>query len=261
MAPLPRCFTKGLLFGGVVAVLWGVLGNRRRRATVAGPLVEKVEAVPILGPRLYSFFAGRLMEGVYRDVAGDVVREATSGELLELGAGPGYLATEIGKRNRDLFITAMNQRAGMVAAAESRAHQAGVGQQVKVARGDASDIPYSNEGFDYVVTLGGHQHWSAPELALAEIYRVLKPGGKAWIYSLRRELPAEGWDRVRERIPLLLRPVFDVAVTSPAERALTEGQIRALVARTPFGAAEITVLEVEMAGMSVPAITKATLQK
>jgi SAM-dependent methyltransferase len=261
MARLPRGFAKGLMVGGVVAVLWGVLGNRHRRATVAWPLVEKAEAVPFLGPRLYSFFAGELMEGVYRAVAEDVVAEVGVGELLELGAGPGFLAAEIGTRNRDVEVTALNSTGGMVQAAEARVHHAGVGRQVKVVRGDATDIPFPNDAFDCVISLGGLQHWSAPELALAEIYRVLRPGGKVLLYNLRREVPTEGWDRVREETPLLLRPVFDVTVAIPAERALTEGQISSLVTRTPFWRPETSALSADIAGVNLPAITKVTLQK
>ncbi len=261
MARLPRGFTKGLMVGGVIAVLWGVLGNRRRRATVAWPLVEKAEAVPFLGPRLYAYFAGELMDGVYRAVAMDVVTQAASGELLELGAGPGFLAAEIATRNRNLQVTAMNEAPGMVQAAEARVHHAGVGRQAKVSRGHATDIPYPNDSFDHVISLGGLQHWNAPELALAEIHRVLRPGGKALLYNLRREMPEEGWDRIRERVAPLLRPIFDVTVAIPAERADTEGQISALVARTPFEKAETGALVADIAGMTAPVITKVTLQK
>lgn len=261
MALLPRGFTKGLLFGGVVAVLWGVFGNRRRRATVAGPLVERAEEVPFLGPRLYSFFAGQMMDGVFRAVAEDVVSAAASGEILEIGAGTGYLSAEIAERNRSLSLTAMNRSPGMVQAAESRIHRAGVGRQAKVSRGEATDIPYPGDSFDHVISLGGLDHWSPRELALAEIHRVLKPGGSAWLYSLRREMPEEGWERVSERLTALMRPVFDVAVALPAERALTEGQINSLVGRTPFGTAEIGVLNADMAGMTVPALTKVTLHR
>ena len=73
MALLPRGFAKGLMWGGLIALVWGIFGNRRRRATVAGPLVERAEGLPFVGPRLYSFFAGQMMGGVYNAVAEDVV--------------------------------------------------------------------------------------------------------------------------------------------------------------------------------------------
>ena len=261
MALLPRGFARGLMWGGLIALAWGIFGNRRRRATVAGPLVERAEGLPFVGPRLYSFFAGQMMGGVYEAVAADVAGQAASGELLEIGAGTGFLATEMGSRSRDLLITAMNTTGGMVQAAEARIYEAGLGRQVKVARGDAEDIPFANQTFDFVVSLGGPQHWSAPELALAEIHRVLRPGGVALIYSLRRELPEEGWDRVREGLDAALRPVFDMVVAGPAERALTEGQMTAMVRRTSFGDPEIGVLEAAIAGVEAPMLTRVTLRK
>ncbi len=261
MALLPRGFGKGLLLGGLAALVWGVVGNRRRRATVAGPLVERAEGLPFLGPRLYTFFSGAMMRDVYRAVAEDLLTQVTSGELLEIGAGAGYLAIELAKRNRNVPVVAMNRQAGMVQAAEASVYHAGLGRQVKVARGDAMDIPYPNEYFDYVVSLGEPQHWTAPELALAEIYRVLKSGGTAWVYSLRRELPEAGWERVREGLSPVLRPVFDMVVAGPAGRALTEGLLTALVGRTPFGKGTVSSLDVEIGLTRAPMLTKLVLQK
>ncbi|HEX9015090.1 MAG TPA: class I SAM-dependent methyltransferase, partial [Chloroflexota bacterium] len=148
MALLPKGFTKGLLLGGLAALVWGVLGNRRRRATVAGPIVERAESLPFLGPRLYGFFAGTMMADLYTAVAKDVLAEIESGDVLEVGAGVGYLAVELAERNRNIQMTAMNREAGMSYATESRVHAAGLGRQVKVSRGDATDIPYPNEYFD-----------------------------------------------------------------------------------------------------------------
>lgn len=261
MALLPRGFARGLFWGGLIALAWGIFGDRRRRATVAGPLVERAEAVPFLGPRLYSFFAGALMSDLFSAVAEDVLAQAPRGDLLEIGSGAGYLAVELGQRNRELEITAMNGMAGMVQAAEARVHRYGLGRQIKVARGDATDIPFANEAFQHVVSLGGPQHWSAPELALAEIHRVLKPGGAAWIYSLRRELPEEGWDRVREAVSPLLRPVFDMVVSGPAGRALTEGELTSMASRTPFGRAEVVAMDVRLSGVTAPMLTRVTLTK
>ena len=95
----------------LAALVWGIFGNRRRRATVAGPIVERAEGLPYLGPRLYSFFSGTMMREVYRAVAEDLLTQAKSGELLEIGAGAGYLAVEVAKRNRNIPVTAMNRTA------------------------------------------------------------------------------------------------------------------------------------------------------
>jgi SAM-dependent methyltransferase len=52
-----------------------------------------------------------------------------------------------------------------------------------------------------VSTLSLH-HWPEPAHGLAEIHRVLKPGGEAWIYDLAHWLwpPARGGDRIAQLV-------------------------------------------------------------
>lgn len=261
MAGLPKGFRRGLLVGGVIAFLWTVLGNRRRRTSIAAWAIGRLETVPFPATRIYSWAAGRLMRDVYRAVAEDVVSEARSGELLELGGGPGYLAVEMAARARDLQITAMDLSGDMVLLAESRVHYAGLGKQVKVIHGDAKDIPFEDGSFDFVVSLGGLHHWIAPELVLSEVYRVLKRGGKAWIYDVRRETPEEAWEVARQGLPALLRPLFDTGIVGSWRSARSEGEIGEIVAKSPFKRAKMGAMEAEIGDVTLPALTRVALKK
>lgn len=261
MGLFPRGFGKGLLVGGILAALWWVLSDRRRRAAVVHRVMERTEAIPFPGSRIYGLLAEQLMGGVYRAVAQDVASEAGSGELLEIGGGPGHLAVEIGRRARDLQVTTMDLSADMVRIAESRIHASGLGRQIKVAHGDAKDIPFPNDSFDFILSLGSLHHWRAPDLVLDEIYRVLKPGGKAWIYDVRREMPEEDWEMILQRVPALVRPFFELGAMGPWWAAYTEGQIRDVVASSPFLRADIEPFTVEMVGVRVLGLTKITLRK
>ena len=49
--------------------------------------------------------------------------------------------------------------------------------------GSAEDIPYSDNYFDHAVCSESFGFWSEPEKGLAEIKRVLKPGGKLYIVN------------------------------------------------------------------------------
>jgi len=257
---LLRSVAKGLLLGGAIALIWGVTSDRRRRVAVVGGVANGMTAIPFLGPRLCAALTQQLM-GVYRAVAADVVSEADTGELMLLDAGPGYLASELAQRARNLQITAMDSDPTMVQLAESLIHSTGLGMQVKVAVGDARDISFPSGSFDYVLSFASLHRCLAPDVVLNEMHRLLKPGGKAWIYDLRREMPEEGWEQVRERIPLLERPLFEAAVLAQWRKAFTEGQIAALVAGSPFKQARTGALTVEIAGMKVPAVTKVALHK
>ncbi len=261
MGLLPRGFGRGLVVGGTVAALWWLLSNRQRRTTLVDGLMERTGAIPFPGSRLYGLMAEQMMGGVYRAVAEDVTSEARSGDLLEIGGGPGQLAVEIGRRARDLQITAMDSSSDMVRMAETRIHASGLGRQVKVAHGDAKDIPSLNDSFDFVLSLGSLHRWRAPDLVLDEIHRVLKPGGKAWIYDVRREMPESDWDDLCRRVPALVRPFFEMGVMGSWRAAYTEGQIRDVVASSSFSQFSIDEMTVEMVGTRMPALTKTTLHR
>jgi SAM-dependent methyltransferase len=261
MAGLPRGFKRGLLLGGSAALIVAVAVNRRWRTALGGSLVDKAGMVPIVGARLQAALADQLMDGIYRAVAEDITAGFSSGELLDVGSGPGLLATEIGRRARDLQVTALESAGDVVQVAEARIHSAGLGRQTKVARGEADDIPFPDNSFDLVVSAGALHKWKEPEVVLGEIHRVLRPGGKAWIYDLRREVPAESWDLVREGLPLTTRPLFDCTMMASWEASCNEPKIDLLVAGSPFGQATVEVFSAEIAGMSIRCISKVVLQK
>jgi len=224
-------------------------------------VMEKTGSHPFPSPRIYTLLAEQLMGCIYRAVAEDVVAETRSGELLEVEGGAGHLAVEIGRRARDLQVTTMDVSANVVRLAESRIHASGLGRQIKVALGDAKEIPFPNASFDNVLSLGSLHRWRAPDLVLDEIYRVLKPGGRAWIYDVRREMTEEDWERIRLRVPALLRPVFELSTMGSWRSAFTEDQIRDVMASSPFLQAEIEPLVVEMVGVRFPGVTKITAKK
>jgi SAM-dependent methyltransferase len=109
----------------------------------------------------------RLLNGV-RPLAGQ--------RVLELGAGTGELAVRLaaaaGPEGR---IVATDLADGMVEVL--RRHLAGH-DTIEVARIDASDIALPDDSVDVVVFRMGLMLVPAPEAALREIRRVLRPGGR-----------------------------------------------------------------------------------
>jgi SAM-dependent methyltransferase len=62
---------------------------------------------------------------------------------------------------------------------ERAAHNAAVsGAQIDFKEGDAEALPYPDAAFDVVVSQFGHMFAPRPEVVVAEMLRVLKPGGR-----------------------------------------------------------------------------------
>jgi ubiquinone/menaquinone biosynthesis C-methylase UbiE len=80
------------------------------------------------------------------------------------------------------------------------------GQQVIAEVGDVGRLPYRDGSVDLVVSTLSQHHWPDPAAALAELSRVLAPGGRIWIYDLRRAL------RTAQVVAALAFPRADVRV-------------------------------------------------
>lgn len=73
---------------------------------------------------------------------------------------------------------------------------AGKDPDANLVRGDAVDLPYADEAFDRVVSIGSILYWSEPLEALREIHRVTKPGGEILVMGFNQRSFA-WWNPVR----------------------------------------------------------------
>jgi SAM-dependent methyltransferase len=95
---------------------------------------------------------------------------------LEIGCGAG-LAT-VGLASRGLSVDAIDASPAMVASAIEEARRAGVADQVTAQVADAHALEAEDATYDLVLALGVLPWLDAPAAALAEIRRVLAPGGR-----------------------------------------------------------------------------------
>lgn len=111
-----------------------------------------------------------------------------SGRVLEIGCGSGAMASRILERFPDVELTATDYDPEMVADAAARL--ARFGGRVSIERADATDLPYGEAEFDAVVSFIMLHHVMNWEPALAEVARVLRPGGLLVGYDIAASAPA-----------------------------------------------------------------------
>jgi ubiquinone/menaquinone biosynthesis C-methylase UbiE len=105
----------------------------------------------------------------------DAVALPAGTHALDLGAGAGSATVELARRG--FTVDAIDSVPAMATRIKERAARFGVVGRVRARVADARALPYPDESFDLVMALGVVPWLDQPRLAIAEIARVLKPGG------------------------------------------------------------------------------------
>ena len=107
---------------------------------------------------------------------GDSVR------VLDVGCGAGFLSNELARRGFSVWGLDASESSLAVA----RAYDAT--GTVRYELGDAYRLPYERESFDIVCAMDFLEHVEEPARVVAEIARVLKPGGRFFFHTFNRNL-------------------------------------------------------------------------
>lgn len=117
---------------------------------------------------------------------------------LDLAGGTGDLSRgllrQVGDEGR-VLLSDIN--ASMLARGRDRLVDEGAGESLSVAQADAESLPFPDRRFDCVTIAFGLRNVTRKDRALAEMYRVLKPGGRLLVLEFSRPNP-------------LIRPVYDL---------------------------------------------------
>ena len=108
----------------------------------------------------------------------------TPGErILEIGPGTGYYTLDLAEWVGDGTVAIFDIQQEMLDHTMGRARERGAGN-VEPTRGDAAALPYESDSFDAVVLTTVLGEIPDREAAIAEIARVLRPGGRLVVGEL-----------------------------------------------------------------------------
>jgi ubiquinone/menaquinone biosynthesis C-methylase UbiE len=160
--------------------------------------------------------------------------------VLEVAPGPGYLAIELARRGT-YHITGLDISHSFVRIASENARAAGVAG-IDFRHGDVVQMPFASDAFDFVVCVAAFKNFPAPVAALDEIHRVLRPGARASIFDLRKDVPAGA---IEQEIREMQQSRFSAWLTKWIFRlgllraAYTRPALEKVVALSRFGGGEI----------------------
>jgi ubiquinone/menaquinone biosynthesis C-methylase UbiE len=132
---------------------------------------------------IYDRVTGVLFRARYAEIAREIAAAAPAdAKILDVGCGPAEVLVRLARLSPTLRLTGVDVDAPMIDRARHKAARARVAATFVVA--DAGALPFEDSTFDLVVSSFALHHWPDPHAGLAEVMRVLKPGGKAIIWDI-----------------------------------------------------------------------------
>ncbi|HLO31883.1 MAG TPA: class I SAM-dependent methyltransferase [Anaerolineales bacterium] len=204
---------KGLPMEGLIATWYAktTLKDLKRHKLMAKQLIEKIPA---------------------------------NGKVLEIAPGPGYFCIELAKLG-NYPITGLDISKSFVEIARQNAAEAGL--KIDFRQGNASEMPFKDNTFDFTFCQAAFKNFSEPVRAIAEMYRVLRPGGTSVIVDLRNDASPEEIEREIKGMGLGLINEMMVRWTFKQmllKTAYSVREMQAMISQTPFGKGKIDVGDV-----------------
>lgn len=106
--------------------------------------------------------------------------------VLDVATGTADVAIQTIKRTEVEHVTGLDLSEGMLSYGRKKVTAAGLDDRIKLVWGDSENLPYADGSFDAVTVSFGVRNFENLERGLAEIRRVLRPGGKLVVLEFSR---------------------------------------------------------------------------
>ncbi|HEX7609061.1 MAG TPA: methyltransferase domain-containing protein [Solirubrobacteraceae bacterium] len=173
-----------------------LLGDADPTGAHPGQRLMLSSALPLIYERLWRPLGGRVLMGATgpgmraeRGIALRMLDLSPDSRVLDVACGPGNFTREFARVADEGLVVGLDASKTMLAAAVRETESA----NVAYVGGDACTLPFRDGSFDAVCCFAALYLIEQPMLALAEITRVLAPGGRVALLSSchRGPLPVE----------------------------------------------------------------------
>ena len=118
------------------------------------------------------------MDRGWRDRTVDALALPANARVLDLCTGTGDLAIATVQRAAGATVVGVDFAGEMLRLALAKTRDASLDRRIRLVRGDATSIPLADRSCDAATIAFGIRNVAEPQRALAELARVLRPGGR-----------------------------------------------------------------------------------
>jgi demethylmenaquinone methyltransferase/2-methoxy-6-polyprenyl-1,4-benzoquinol methylase len=163
----------------------------------------------------YDLMNDLMSGGVHRlwkDAMMDWLAPRAGQRLLDVAGGTGDVAFRFLSRAPGASAVVCDMTEAMLVSGRQRAEAASLAERLDWVAGDAMALPFPAASFDVYTISFGIRNVTRPEVALAEAFRVLRPGGRLMVLEFSR-IPNDLMQRAYDAYSFNVIPAMGQMVT------------------------------------------------
>lgn len=163
------------------------------------------------------------------------------GEILDVGTGPARIPIALCRADPGARVFGIDIAGAMIERARENVEAETLGDRVRLAQGDAKALNLVSGGFEAVVSNSIVHHIPDPLPALAEMVRLVAPGGTLMVRDLFRPDDSETIDRLVSTYAGLESEKARGLFQASLHAALRLDEVRVLVAALSLPTDDVTI--------------------
>ena len=149
---------------------------------------------------------------IWKDAMMDWLAPRDDQRLLDVAGGTGDIAFRFLKRAPGASAVVCDMTESMLVSGQQRAEAEQLASKLDWVVGDAMALPFEDASFDVYTISFGIRNVTRPQDALAEAYRVLRPGGRLMVLEFS-QLPNDGLQKLYDAYSFNMIPAMGKMIT------------------------------------------------
>lgn len=159
--------------------------------------------------------------------------------VLDVGTGTAQIPIELCRQTTRAEVVGIDLAEHMLAVGRDNVRRAGLEQRLRLERVDAKQMPYADAAFAAVVSNSIIHHIPEPRQVMAEMLRVLRPGGTLLVRDLLRPANASALQHIVQTYAGAANAHQQQMFAESLHAALTLAEVRELVVSFGWDAAQV----------------------